>query len=135
MQFVRLFYIAVLIFLCSLQAYAHRYKHKHKARGIASYYSNKYDGRKTATGDVFSNNGYTAASNKFRLGAYVRVTNRANGKHVYVQVNDRMGNWDRLIDLTTAATMQLGFKQEGLAHVKVKVVHDRKGKRGIRRQK
>ena len=113
---------------------AARYKHKHKARGIASYYSNKYEGKKTANGEIFSNKGYTAAANKFRLGAYVRVTNRVNGRKVYVRINDRMGNGKRLIDLTTAATNQLGFHKEGTVKVKVKVVKDRKGRRKINRQ-
>lgn len=129
----KFFFITVIFIFCSLSLEA-RYKHKHKAHGIASYYSNKYDGKKTATGDVFSNRGFTAASNKFRLGAYARVTNRSNGKHVYVKINDRMGNGKRLIDLTLAATEQLDFKREGTARVKVKVVRERKGRRGIRRQ-
>lgn len=126
--------LTTLLFLfCSTIANA-KFKNKHKARGIASYYSNKYEGKKTATGDVFHNRGYTAASNKFRLGAYTRVTNRSNGNRVYVRINDRMGNNDRLIDLTAAATEKLGFKQQGTTRVKVKVVSDRKGKRRIRRQ-
>ncbi len=126
--------IAVFLLVLSCSPAFARYKHKHKASGIASYYSNKYNGKKTATGEVFSNQGFTAASNKFRLGAYVRVTNKSNGSKVYVKVNDRMGNGKRLIDLTVAATEILGFKREGTTRVKVKVVSDRKGKRGIRRQ-
>lgn len=110
------------------------YRNRHHARGEASYYANSYNGRKTATGDIFSNNGYTAASNQFRLGAYVRVTNRKNGQTVYVQVNDRMGKTKRIIDLTTAAAGKLGFVKEGVAPVKVKVVRAGKAKRRIRKQ-
>jgi len=127
-------YCVLFVFLVSSLNAAARYKHNHKARGIASYYSNKFEGRKTATGDVFHNSGFTAASNKFRLGAYVRVTNLSNGKKVYVQVNDRMGNGKRLIDLTNAAAEALDFKRAGTAKVRVKVVKERKGKRGVRRQ-
>ena len=133
MPFLKNLLTCFLLCICCFAASA-RYKHKHKARGIASYYGNKYEGRKTATGDVFRNSGFTAASNKFRLGAYVRVTNRANGKKVYVRINDRMGNGKRLIDLTEAATEQLGFKRQGTTRVKAKVVSERKGKRAIRRQ-
>ena len=121
--------------MCCVNGHAYaKYKHKHKARGTASYYAGKYDGRKTSTGDVFSNEGYTAASNKFRLGAYARVKDLENGKTVYVLINDRMGNQERLIDLTTAAADYLDCRKQGLAHVRVKVVHDRKGRRHIRRQ-
>lgn len=133
MLFCKITILTLLLIITCFYANG-RYKHKHKAKGIASYYSNKYEGRKTATGDVFSNKGYTAASNKFRLGAYTKVTDRSSGKHVYVKINDRMGNGDRLIDLTEAATDKLGFRQKGLTHVRVKVVKDRKGKRAIRRQ-
>jgi rare lipoprotein A len=65
---------------------------------------------------------------------YARVTNRSNGRHVFVRINDRMGNDKRLIDLTVAATEQLDFKREGTTHVKVKVVKPGKGRRKIRRQ-
>jgi len=111
-----------------------KYKKKHRAHGVASYYSNKYEGRKTASGETFSNQDYTAASNKFRLGAYVRVRNKTNGSTVYVKVNDRMGDQKRLIDLTTAASDELGFRKAGLADVKVKVVRPGKARRKIRRQ-
>ena len=126
-------FTTLLIMLISVCCQA-KYKHKHRAHGTASYYSSKYEGKKTASGDVFTNRGYTAASNKFRLGAYVRVTNQNNGNKVYVRINDRMGNDKRVIDLTVAATEQLGFKQQGTTKVKVKVVKDRKGKRKIRKQ-
>jgi rare lipoprotein A len=110
------------------------YRNRHHARGEASYYADKYNGRKTAAGEVFSNSGYTAASNQFRLGAYVRVTNRRNGKTVYVRINDRMGKTKRVIDLTTAAADKLAFRREGVAPVKVKVVNNAKGKRKIKKQ-
>lgn len=128
-------YIAFIVCLAIMAGCSRpMYRNKHHARGQASYYSDKYNGRKTATGEVFSNSGYTAASNQFRLGAYVKVTNRANGNTVYVHINDRMGKTKRVIDLTTAAADKLGFRREGVARVKVKVVRDGKAKRKIRKQ-
>ena len=57
--------------------------------GVASYYHNKVNGRKTASGEVFSNNKLTAAHRTYPFGTYLKVTNVANGKSVVVKVNDR----------------------------------------------
>lgn len=55
----------------------------------ASYYSDKLNGRKTASGQVFSNKKYTAAHKKLKFGTKVKVTNLANNKSVVVTINDR----------------------------------------------
>ena len=57
--------------------------------GVVSYYHNKFNGRKTASGEVFSNNKLTAAHRTYPFGTYLKVTNMANGKSVVVKVNDR----------------------------------------------
>ena len=57
--------------------------------GVASYYHNKFNGRKTASGEVFSNTKLTAAHRTYPFGTYLKVTNVANGKSVVVKVNDR----------------------------------------------
>ena len=57
--------------------------------GVASYYHNKFNGRKTASGEVFSNDKLTAAHRTYPFGTYLKVTNVANGKSVLVKVNDR----------------------------------------------
>ena len=57
--------------------------------GVASYYHNKFNGRKTASGEVFSNNKLTAAHRTYPFGTYLKVTNVANGKSVLLKVNDR----------------------------------------------
>lgn len=100
--------------------------------GIASFYHSKFVGRKTATGEVFSNHKYTAASNKLRLGSYVKVTNLENGKVVYVRINDRMAPTNkRLIDLAGVAAEKLDFKSDGLAKVKIEIVNSDEGRTGI----
>lgn len=99
--------------------------------GIASYYHNKFNGRKTANGEIFRNSGYTAASNHFPLGTYVKVTNKRNGHFVYVKINDRMGHKGRVIDLTERAAIDLNFKQKGLTQVNIEVVSAEEGKRKI----
>lgn len=99
--------------------------------GTASFYHNKFEGRKTATGEVFDNDKYTAASNHFKLGTYVKVTNQSNGKIVYVKVNDRMGHPGRMIDLAEVAAHDLKFVRKGLAKVKIESVPASEGKKKI----
>ena len=60
-----------------------------KANGVATYYHNKFNGRKTASGEVFNNNKLTAAHRTYPFGTILRVTNPINGKSVVVKVNDR----------------------------------------------
>ncbi len=94
--------------------------------GIASFYSSNLDGTKTATGEIFRNSKFTAASNHFKLNTWVRVTNLKNNKTVIVRINDRMHprmkRKGRVVDLSRAAAKQLGFMKSGLTKVKVEVV-------------
>jgi len=101
-------------------------------KGIASFYHDKFEGRRTATGDIFDNDTFTAASNKLKLGSYVKVTNVSNGEVVYVKINDRMAKSNtRLIDLASVAAKKLDFHRKGITKVKVEVVPAEEGKTGI----
>ena len=101
-------------------------------KGTASFYHEKFEGRRTATGEVFTNDEYTAASNKLKLGTIVKVTNLSNGKIAYVRINDRMSpNNPRLIDLASIAAEKLDFKDKGLAKVKLEIVPSDEGKTKI----
>jgi rare lipoprotein A len=84
--------------------------------GIASVYA--YDGGKTASGERANPRALTGAHRTLPFGSTVKVTNRKNGRVVYVRINDR-GPFTRgrIIDVTPAAAHQLGF--EGLASVTV----------------
>lgn len=105
-------------------------------KGIASFYHPKFEGRKTATGEVFRNAKFTAASNKIPLNTYVKVTNLRNGRVVYVKVNDRMAaNNSRLLDMTEAAATALDYRDEGLANVKMEVVTDAEGRAHVLAQR
>jgi rare lipoprotein A (peptidoglycan hydrolase) len=94
--------------------------------GISSFYSNKLNGTKTATGERFYNNKFTAACNLFKLNTIVRVTNLLNGKTVMVRINDRMHpnmlRKGRVIDLSQSAAKQLVFKSKGLVTVAVDAI-------------
>lgn len=74
----------------------------------ASYYADKFNGKRTTSGVKFNNRDYTAAHKKFPFGTKLRITNEANGKSVMVEVTDR-GPFvkSREIDLTKRAFMEI----------------------------
>jgi rare lipoprotein A len=91
--------------------------------GLASYYADKYQGRKTASGERFDTARLTAAHRTLPFGTRVRVTNVDNGKSVVVRVNDR-GPFvaGRVIDLSPAAAKQLDMMRSGVVRVKLEVL-------------
>ena len=91
--------------------------------GTASYYSNKFNGRKTANGEIFRQDKMTAACNVLPLGTWVRVTNLRNNRTVLVKINDRLHHkMKRVVDLTRSAAQKLGFINAGVTRVKVDVM-------------
>jgi rare lipoprotein A len=90
--------------------------------GIASYYSDKFIGKKTASGERFSQNDLTAACNILPLGTFVIVTNLSNGEKVRVKINDRLNrNTKRIIDLTKEGAKKLDYLKKGITKVKIEV--------------
>jgi len=91
--------------------------------GKASFYSKNLHGTKTATGEIYSNNKLTAASNQFKLNTWVKVTNMSNGKSVTVRINDRMhpkmAKKGRVVDLSRLAAQKLDFIEKGITRVQV----------------
>jgi rare lipoprotein A len=91
--------------------------------GTASFYADKFEGRQTATGEIFTQKKMTAAHNTLPLGTWIRVTNLANKKVVTVRVNDRLHPKNpRLVDLSKTAAKKLGYTGQGLTRVKVEVL-------------
>ncbi|MDN3675200.1 septal ring lytic transglycosylase RlpA family protein [Flavobacterium branchiarum] len=93
----------------------------YKKTAHASYYADRFNGRKTANGSRFSNNKYTAAHKKLPFGTKVKVTNEANGKFVIVEITDR-GPFvkTREIDLSKRAFMDIA-KNKGAGAMKVTI--------------
>lgn len=91
--------------------------------GKASYYARKFQGRTTASGEVFDTYDYTAAHRTLPFNTYINVINVKNGLNVIVRVNDR-GPFahNRVIDLSEAAARRIGGYQHGLVHVKLEVL-------------
>ena len=93
------------------------------AVGYASYYSNKFIGKKTANGEIFSQDKLTCAHNTLPMGTLLKVTNLNNDKSVVVRVNDRMHKRNpRLVDLSRAAAKTLDFNGGGVIRVRVEVL-------------
>lgn len=96
----------------------------YKKEAHASYYADKFNGRKTSSGKRFDNNKYTAAHKKLPFGTRVKVTNEANGKSVIVEVIDR-GPFvrSREIDLSKRAFMEIAKnKSAGIMLVTIEVL-------------
>ncbi|MBC6699927.1 septal ring lytic transglycosylase RlpA family protein [Hymenobacter puniceus] len=94
--------------------------------GQASYYADKFEGRKTASGTVYRGGQLTAAHNTLPFGTVVKVTNPRSKKSVKVTVTDRGPHAKgRIIDLSKKAARKIGIIEAGVAPVKLKVV--RKG--------
>ncbi|PXY44636.1 septal ring lytic transglycosylase RlpA family protein [Flavobacterium hydrophilum] len=93
----------------------------YKKSAHASYYHDRFNGKKTASGARFNNNKYTAAHKKLPFGTKVKVTNEANGKFVIVEITDR-GPFvkTREIDLSKRAFMEIA-KNKGAGAMNVTI--------------
>lgn len=91
-----------------------------KERGTASWYGTKFHGRRTASGELFSMYGLTAAHRTLPIPSYARVRHLSTGKEIIVRVNDR-GPFHsaRVLDLSYAAAAKLGFVGQGSAQVEI----------------
>ena len=104
-----------------------KYKTTKVFYGVASFYSGKFNGRHTANGEIFSQKKFTCACNVLPLGTWIKVTNIKNKKFAIVKVNDRLHpKTKRIVDLTKADAVKLGFAASGVARVKVEVIGKKK---------
>jgi rare lipoprotein A len=94
--------------------------------GVASWYGIPYDGRRTASGEIYDMEQLTAAHRTLPFDTWVEVTNLANGKRVGVRINDR-GPFvrGRIIDLSQAAARGIGLLGPGVARVHLEVIAPR----------
>ncbi|MBM4262439.1 MAG: septal ring lytic transglycosylase RlpA family protein [Deltaproteobacteria bacterium] len=91
--------------------------------GLAAYYHNGLNGRRTASGQRYNPGAMTAAHQTLPFGTRVKVTHVKNNRSVIVRINDRGPTQaGRVIDLSRAAAAQLRLLREGLAEVRLEVV-------------
>jgi rare lipoprotein A len=91
--------------------------------GLASWYGGKFQGRQTASGEIFDTNEFTAAHKTLPFGTIVKVTSLENEKTTVVRINDR-GPFipGRIIDLSRAAAAAIGLAGAGVAKVRIEVL-------------
>ena len=130
---IYIFFVIVVVFFTapfSAKAQANPITDKAKPKkatkvfyGQASFYSNKFNGRRTANGETFDQKKFTCACNVLPLGTWIKVTNLKNGRSAIVKVNDRIHpKMKRIVDLSRAAAQKLGYVSNGLTRVKVELV-------------
>lgn len=92
--------------------------------GNATYYGNRWHGRRTSSGEVYHKDSLTCAHRTLPFGTLLRVTNPKNGKEVIVKVTDR-GPFRRgaIVDLSMAAAKQLDIVRDGVARVEAVAVN------------
>lgn len=91
--------------------------------GLASYYHERFHGRKSSSGRIHDKDEMVAAHRTYPFGTYLRVTNLSNMKSVIVCVTDR-GPYrkGRIIDVSSGAAKELGFKKKGITRVRIEEV-------------
>ena len=92
-------------------------------RGVASWYGEKFHGHKTSNGEIFSMYEVSAAHKSLPIPSFLKVTNLDNNRSIVVRVNDRGPfHGDRIIDLSYAAAVKLGYAHRGTTRVQLDAV-------------
>ncbi len=114
--------LLVFLFFTPFSSYA-----QETIKGQASYYANEFEGRKTASGEIYSHNNLTCAHRTLPFGTTLKVTNIKNNKSVVVVVNDR-GPFSpaRIIDLSKSAAEKLDMLKSGIIEVTIEIIKDEK---------
>ena len=90
--------------------------------GVASFYADSFDGRRTASGETYSRRAHTAAHRSLAFGTRVKVIRIDNDRSVWVRINDRGPEVEsRIIDLSEAAARKLGMTETGTAKVRLEI--------------
>jgi rare lipoprotein A len=90
---------------------------------VASWYGPRFNGRKTANGEIFDQEAFTAAHKKLKFGTLLRITNPENEKSIIVRINDR-GPYikGRELDLSKGAAIELGMEEKGVTKLNIELV-------------
>jgi len=112
----KLFFFSVLIIFTGAVSGQNNYTET----GQASFYGDEFNGKKTASGEIYNMNDFTAAHRTLPFGTKIKVTNLKNNKTVIVRINDR-GPFKpgRIIDISKAAALQIDLVKYGVVDVKI----------------
>lgn len=94
-----------------------------KAKGDATYYGQKFHGRRTSDGSVYHRDSLTCAHRTLPFGTLLKVRNTKNGREVIVKVTDR-GPFRRggIVDLSLAAAKEIDMVSAGVVPVEIETV-------------
>lgn len=111
------------IFICLFLVFlgANAFSQKQVLTSKATYYHDRFESRRTSSGEVFSQTKYTAAHKTLPLNTIVKVTNHKNGRSVFVKINDRCAK-NGIIDLSKVAAKKINLFQTGTTTVSVEVL-------------
>ncbi|WP_133010899.1 septal ring lytic transglycosylase RlpA family protein [Marinomonas flavescens] len=117
-------FLSLILTACSTGAITRADSVGFEESGEATYYATKYQGRQTASGELFNQKAMTAAHKRLPFGTKVKVTNVANGKSVIVRINDR-GPFvsGRIIDLSKSAFQRIASTKHGVIDVDIAVLN------------
>jgi rare lipoprotein A len=90
--------------------------------GLASYYANSFEGKLTSNGEIFTNSKLTCASNFYKIGTKLKVTNLRTNKFVYVRVNDTGILYGIQLDLSQKAFNTIGKLSRGIIKVRIEKI-------------
>ena len=116
--------LVIIMMISTLGIYSfNKYNANDAKTSFASFYHDKFNGRKTASGEIFSNRKLTAAHRTLPFGTIVQVTNLRTGKSVEVRINDRGPfHSSRALDLSKAAFDSIGNTARGTMPVEYEIV-------------
>lgn len=98
-------------------------KRKHKQIGVASFYHERFHGRRTANGERYNKEALTACHAQLPFGTLIRITNLRNYRSTEVRVNDRNRlKGGRILDISTRAARELDMLRSGTAKVELEVL-------------
>lgn len=118
--------LVIIAMISTLGMYSfNKYNAEDNRTSFASYYHDKFNGRRTASGDIFDNSKLTAANRSLPFGTKLKVTNLRTGKSVVVEVNDR-GPYHsaRVLDLSKAAFAEIGNPARGTMPVEYEIIDE-----------
>ncbi len=117
------FILVIIMMISTFGIYSFTNTANDARTSFASYYHDKFNGRKTASGEIFSNTKLTAAHRTLPFGTQVKITNLRNGESIVVRINDR-GPFtkSRVFDLSRAAYEEIGDTKHGVMPIEYEII-------------
>ena len=116
-------FLVIIMMISTLGIYSFKSYATDAKTSFASFYHDKFNGRKTASGEIFNNNDLTAANRNLPFGTEVKITNLISGKSVVVRVNDR-GPYhsSRAFDISKAAFKSIADARHGTVAIEYEII-------------